>query len=62
MKRRAGGFIIAGWIGDHNPPHVHVYENGRLVAKFNTRDKVFMLIQDGYRNRVLKALRTARVI
>ena len=30
---RQGGYLIEWWIGDHNPKHVHVYRDGRLVAK-----------------------------
>jgi hypothetical protein len=28
-----GGYLIDWWIGDHEPKHVHVYNDGRLVAK-----------------------------
>lgn len=30
---RRGGYLIEWWIGDHSPKHVHVYKDGRLVAK-----------------------------
>lgn len=30
---RHGGYLIDWWIGDHEPKHVHVYRDGRLVAK-----------------------------
>jgi hypothetical protein len=30
---RRGGYLIDSWIGDHEPKHVHVYRDGRLVAK-----------------------------
>jgi len=30
---RRGGYIIEWWIGDHYPKHVHVYRDGREVAK-----------------------------
>lgn len=30
---RRGGYLIEWWIGDHNPKHVHVYRDGKLVAK-----------------------------
>ncbi|MEQ1663780.1 MAG: DUF4160 domain-containing protein [Bdellovibrionales bacterium] len=30
---RRGGYLIEWWIGDHSPKHVHVYKNGRLIAK-----------------------------
>jgi hypothetical protein len=30
---KRGGYIIEWWIGDHYPKHVHVYRDGRLIAK-----------------------------
>ena len=30
---RRGGYIIEWWIGDHYPKHVHVFKDGREVAK-----------------------------
>ena len=30
---RRGGYLIDWWIGDHFPKHVHVYQNGKLIAK-----------------------------
>jgi hypothetical protein len=30
---RRGGYIIEWWIGDHYPKHVHVYRDGREIAK-----------------------------
>ena len=32
-RSRRGGYLFEWWIGDHSPKHVHVYRNGRLVAK-----------------------------
>ena len=26
------------WIGDHSPRHVHVYRDGKLVAKWDLED------------------------
>ncbi len=26
------------WIGDHDPPHVHVYEGDRLILKWDLQD------------------------
>lgn len=62
MKRNVGGFQLVSWIGDHNPPHVHIYKNNILVAKFNLRDKVFMFIDDRYRGRITKALHRAKLL
>ena len=30
---RRGGYLIEWWMGDHSPKHIHVFKNGRLVAK-----------------------------
>jgi len=30
---KRGGYLIEWWIGDHLPKHVHVYRDGKLVAK-----------------------------
>lgn len=30
---KRGGYLIEWWIGDHWPKHVHVYDDGREVAK-----------------------------
>jgi hypothetical protein len=34
-KIRHGGYVFITWAGDHNPRHVHVYRDGRLVAKWD---------------------------
>jgi len=41
-KIRRGGFIFITWIGDHSPYHVHVYEDGRLVVKWDLENDVAM--------------------
>ncbi len=41
-KIKRGGYIFVSWIGDHPPPHVHVYRNGRLVVKWNFENGVAM--------------------
>lgn len=30
---KRGGYLFEWWIGDHPPKHVHVYKNGKEVAK-----------------------------
>ncbi len=30
---KRGGYIFVFWIGDHPPRHVHVFRDGRLIAK-----------------------------
>ncbi len=32
---RRGGYVFIRWIGDHPPPHVHVYREGRLIVKWD---------------------------
>jgi hypothetical protein len=41
-KIRRGGYIFVSWKGDHSPHHVHVYRDGRFVAKWNIEDGVPM--------------------
>ena len=32
-REKRGGYLIEWWIGDHSPKHVHVYQNGKQIAK-----------------------------
>ncbi|MFC1611268.1 DUF4160 domain-containing protein [Myxococcota bacterium] len=32
-RERRGGYLFEWWIGDHSPKHVHVYKDGKFVAK-----------------------------
>lgn len=32
-REKRGGYIIEWWIGDHEPKHVHVFKDGREIAK-----------------------------
>ena len=32
---RRGGHVFVIWKGDHTPRHVHVYEDGKEVLKWN---------------------------
>lgn len=34
-KVRRGGFVFVTWKGDHEPDHVHVYRDGKLVVKWD---------------------------
>jgi hypothetical protein len=34
-KIRRGGYVFVTWKADHPPRHVHVFRDGRLVAKWN---------------------------
>ncbi len=32
-REKRGGFLIEWWLGDHLPKHVHVYKDGKEIAK-----------------------------
>ena len=32
-RLKRGGYLFEWWIGDHWPKHVHVYRDGKEVAK-----------------------------
>ena len=32
---RRGGYVFVTWVGDHAPRHVHVYQDNRLVVKWD---------------------------
>jgi len=35
-KIRRGGYMFIWWVGDHAPPHVHVFDkNGKLITRVN---------------------------
>lgn len=34
-KIRRGGYVFITWAGDHDPRHVHVERNNKLVLKWN---------------------------
>jgi len=34
-KVRRGGYVFLSWKGDHDPKHVHVYLDGKLIAKWD---------------------------
>lgn len=36
------GVIIVQYTMDHDPPHVHVFEDGKRVLKFNIKDWTVM--------------------
>ena len=39
-KIKAGGYIFVTWVGDHEPLHVHVFKDGRFVAKWDLENGV----------------------
>ena len=52
-REKRGGYIIEWWMGDHSPRHVHVYKNGREVAKVIIPG---MRVLRGQMNRKLKQI------
>jgi hypothetical protein len=32
-REKRGGYLFEWWIGDHEPKHVHVYRDGKEIAK-----------------------------
>jgi hypothetical protein len=55
---RRGNFSFRSWKGDHSPRHVHIYRNGKLVAKWNLERSVVM---EGHVNRRLREIIKALV-
>ena len=41
-KIRRGGYIFFTWQGDHQPRHVHVYRDGKLVLKWDLDNRRLM--------------------
>ena len=39
-KLRRGNFVFIWWIGDHLPPHVHVFFKGKEVAVWAINEKL----------------------
>ena len=41
-KIRRGGYVFLTWKGDHSPRHIHVYQDGSLVVKWDLEHGVAM--------------------
>lgn len=41
-KYKRNGYIFLTWKGDHSPKHVHIYKDGRLVAKWDLDNEKIM--------------------
>lgn len=39
---KLAGYIIESWMGDHYPKHVHVYKDGREVAKLQIPEMILL--------------------
>ena len=50
---KRGGYLIEWWMGDHTPKHVHVYKDGREVAKVRVPE---MIVLTGNLNKKLKKI------
>ena len=42
VRIRRANYILLTWRGDHSPRHVHVYQGGRLVLKWDLDNKTAM--------------------
>ena len=41
-KLRRGGYIFVFWTGDHDPRHVHVYRDRKLLLKWDLTNEEVM--------------------
>ena len=52
-RLKRGGYLIEWWIGDHFPKHVHIYKDGREIAKVRVPE---MLVLTGRINKRLRKI------
>lgn len=38
-RLRRGNYIFVWYIGDHPPPHVHIFKGGREIAKYDLLER-----------------------
>ncbi len=57
-KIRRGNYVFLAWIGDHSPPHVHVYEKDKLILKWDLENEVAM--KGTPTRRILRLIRELR--
>tara|TARA_Y100000590_G_scaffold323369_1_gene366350 strand:- start:66867 stop:67061 length:195 start_codon:yes stop_codon:yes gene_type:complete len=57
-KLKKSGYIFITWIGDHDPYHVHIFKDGKEIAKYNLEDNV--VIKGKINNKILKAIAELR--
>lgn len=43
---KRGGFIFETWVGDHKPKHVHVFKDGKYIAKVELDEE--LSVMEGY--------------
>ena len=57
-KLKKAGYIFITWIGDHDPYHVHIFKDGKEVAKFNLEANE--VIKGKVNKKILKAIEDLR--
>lgn len=50
---KRGGYLIEWWMGDHWPKHVHVYEDGKEIARIQVPE---MIVLTGHMNKRLRKI------
>lgn len=50
---KRGGYLIEWWMGDHWPKHVHVYQDGKEIAKVQVPE---MIVLTGHVNKRLRKI------
>ena len=53
-KVRRGGYVFITYIGDHDPRHVHIFRDGKEIAKWNLED--WVLMSGAVNRKILKLL------
>ncbi len=41
-KIKRGGYDFVSWKGDHSPRHIHIFEDGKLLAKWDLENEEVM--------------------
>ncbi len=54
-KIKRGNYLFISWKGDHSPRHVHIYKNGKLIAKWDLEN--FIIMEGEVSRRVLKIIK-----
>lgn len=53
-KVRRGGYMFIIYVGDHDPRHVHIFRDGKEIAKWNLES--WVLMSGAIDSRILKLL------
>ncbi len=60
VQRKARGYVFRMYDNDHPPLHVHVYLDGREVAKYDLENRRFLeLLSRRHAGRIRRALEEA---